>query len=146
MTHAIKCPLSPGDQITYTVPGTSATVTVHRTDSGYTGEQVFLVHVAQGAHRPAGWTHTYVDETAARFEATRAAQLLKRYGSADRIEARRDELIATVREQEQRQARRMHDQAALAAAGAELDTLLSLADMAALMCLRADLGCLAVAP
>lgn len=145
MAHAIKRSLAAGEQIIYTVPNTSATVTVHRTDSGQTGEQVYLVYVAQGSHRPEGWTYTYTDETTARFEATRAAQLLKRYGSADRIEVRRNDLTATVTEHNSRKRRNMHDAATLATAQDELDSLMTLADAAVLYRLRADLAALPTA-
>lgn len=144
--RATRRPLAPGEQISYEVPGTSAAVTVHRTDPGTTGEQVYLVFVAQGAHRPDGWTYTYGDETAARFEATRAAHLFRRYRTADTIEARRLDLTQTVRDEECRQARSMHKTAVQAAARTELDSLMTLADMAALYRLRADLDALAVSP
>jgi hypothetical protein len=137
--HASKRSFAPGEQITYAVPDTSATVTMHRTDNGHTG-RLFLVYVAQGAYRPDGWTYTYADETTARFEATRAATLLQRYGTADRIEARRDHLAGIVGEQDARAVRGMHNPATLAAARAELDSLLTFADMAALVRLRADLA------
>lgn len=141
--RATRRPLAPGEQITYPVPNSSATVTVHRTDNGHTGETVFLVYVAQGAHRPEGWTHTYLDELTARFEATRAAQLFKRYRTADAIEARRLDLVQAVRDEEHRQARGMHNPTVLAATRTELDSLMTLADMAALYRLRADLTALA---
>lgn len=143
--RATKRALAPGEQITYPVPGTSAAVTVHRTDNGQTGEHVFLVYVAQGGYRPDGWTYTYADETTARFEATRGAQLIRRHGSADRVEGRRAKLVATVANQQRRRPRGMHDQAVLAAAQAELDSLLTFADMAALVRLRADLDTLPAA-
>jgi hypothetical protein len=143
--NASKAALSPGEQITYAVSGTSAAITVHRTDNGLTGEN-FLVYVAQGVHRPDGWTYTYTDETVARFEATRAAQLIRRYGSADRIEARRVELADLVQDQQRRQARGTHSMAALAGAQAELDSLLTFTDMAALLRLRATLDAVPVTP
>ncbi len=87
-----------------------------------------------------GWDHTYPDETQARFEATRAVHLFRRYRTAHAIDARRTELAAARDEQIRRAARRMHNPTTLAAIEAELDTLLTFGDAAHLATLRAGMN------
>lgn len=125
--------LSPGQTITRRAG--FATITLQATDTG-----TYTVTVAQGPHRPDGWSYAYTDLTVARSEATRAQTLFRRYGTADAIDTRRTQLTLTVRDQQARQARRMHDAALLDEAQAELDTLMTFGDQALLTQLRADLN------
>lgn len=129
--------LAPGEHIPFAVPGSTAVVTVQATETG-----TYTVVVAQGAHRPDGWSYSYADETTARFEATRAAQLFHRHGSADAIEAHRQHLVEVKTEQERRSLRRMHNATVLAEAEAELDTLHNFGAMVALAELKARMNAL----
>ncbi len=133
-TANTKQALAPGQQLT--CPAGSATVFCQRVDNGHTGRPVFHVWVEQGGVVD-GFDHTYPDETQARFEATRAVHLFRQYRTVHGVAARRTQLAETIREQEARHARRMHNPALLDAARTELDTLLGFADAEGLHHLRA---------
>jgi hypothetical protein len=132
--------LEPGQQISCDASD-FATVVLHRVDNGHAAP-AFLVYVEHGGYRPEGWEYSYDNETTARFEATRAARLFAKYGTADRIEARRAELIRVRDEQRSRQLRRMHNPQTLADAEAELDALMSFGDMVMLAELKARMDAL----
>ncbi len=132
MAHAIKPALIPGQPLPFDVPGT-----LHRVEMTK-GVDGINVAVWNGSDRPDGWTYTYADETVARTEARRAVKLIAHYGGTEQIRRRQAQLAECIREQDARAVRRMHDRIGLADARAELDSLINLADAAALLRFRAE--------
>lgn len=125
--------LTEGQAITYTTGRITITLQCARVDAAYT------VTTYQGTLRLADWCASYPTEAEARTAARHTAHAFRAHRTPQAIEARRTELAETVREQTARRSRRMDDRAALIAAEAEYDTLLTLADLAALARLRTSL-------
>lgn len=133
-TTKTRKPLTPGQPLPWTIPGTTAVAVVTlNTDRSCN------VTIWQGAIRCDGWAHTFTTEATARIEARRAAHLFHQHRTAEAIETRRDLLVQAREEQVRRQAHGRNVRAALDRLDAELDGLETFGDRAMLAQLRADL-------
>lgn len=133
-TTKTRKPLTPGQPLPWTIPGTSAVIVVTlNTDHSCN------VTIWQGAVRCDGWSHTFPTEAEARAEARRAVHLFHRHRTAEAVEARRDMLIQAREEQVRRQARGHNVRARLDSIDADLDALETFGDRVMLAQLRRDL-------
>jgi hypothetical protein len=133
MTAATRKPLSPGQAVSYRAG--FAVITLQATDTG-----TYTVTTYQGAYRVEPWCRTYPTERQARAAARHTALAFRAHGSDVAIDRRRQELTDLIAEQQRRSARAYPtDRAAVDAAHAEADTLLTLTDLELLDDLRAHL-------
>jgi hypothetical protein len=130
-----RTPLLVGQVLPWASPEGRVTVTLQRVAA-----DAYVVTTYQGPTRLDGWCRSYADETSARTAARHIALAFRELGDERGIETRRIQLAAIIAEQVSRVSRRMHNAAALAAAEAEYDALLSLTDLAARDQLADDLA------